>query len=34
MGSRLDGSSHTLGMCLANYVPQLFLREISGTVWV
>ena len=24
----------TLGMCLAVYVPQLTLQEISGTVWV
>ena len=34
MGSCSDGSSRTLGMCLAVYVPQLILQEISGTVWV
>ena len=34
MGSRSDGSSHALGMCLAIYIPQLILQEISGTVWV
>ena len=34
MGSCSDGSSRALGMCLAIYVPQLILQEISGTVWV
>ena len=34
MGLCLDGSSHALGMCLAVYIPQLILWEISGTVWV
>ena len=32
MGLCLDGSSSALGMCLAVYVPQLILQEISGTV--
>ena len=34
MGLHSDGSSCALGMCLAVYVPQLILQEISGTVWV
>ena len=34
MGSRLDGSSHAVGMHLAVYIPQFILQEISGTVWV
>ena len=33
MGSHLDGSSYTLGMYLTVYIPQLFLWEISCTVW-
>ena len=34
MGSCLDRSSNALGICLAVYVPQLILWEISGIVWV
>ena len=34
MGLCLDGSSCALGMCLAVYIPQLILWEISGTIWV
>ena len=34
MGLHLDRSSHALGMCLAVYVLQLILQEISSTVWV
>ena len=34
MGSHSDGSSHALGICLAVYLPQLILWEISSTVWV
>ena len=34
MGSHSDRSSRALGMCLAVYIPQLILWEISGTVWV
>ena len=34
IGSSLDGSSHSLGICLAVYISQLILWEISGTVWV
>ena len=34
MGLHSDGSSHALGICLAIYVLQLILQEISGTVWV
>ena len=32
MGSYLDGSSYTLGICLAIYVPQIILWGISGSV--
>ena len=34
MGSCLVGFSHALGMCLALYILQLILWEMSGTVWV
>ena len=34
MGLQFDGSSCALAMCLAVYILQLILQEISSTVWV